>query len=75
MYQSRTKKIIDISQTTYSFREFDRDALEEYLKSGEWIGKAGACMVEGFCKPYIEEVRGYESTAMGLNIEVLKAFL
>jgi len=75
IYQSRARKIIDISQTTYSFREFDRDALEEYLKNGEWMGKAGACMVEGFCKPYIEEVRGYESTAMGLNIEVLKAFL
>ncbi|MBD3806311.1 MAG: septum formation inhibitor Maf, partial [Sulfuricurvum sp.] len=38
-------------------------------------GKAGACMVEGFCKPYIREVRGFESTAMGLSIEVLKPFL
>ncbi|EQB39589.1 hypothetical protein M947_06240 [Sulfurimonas hongkongensis] len=75
IYQSKYKKIIDISQTTYSFREFDRDDLEKYLKSGEWMGKAGACMVEGFCKAYIEEVRGFESTAMGLNIEVLKAFL
>jgi len=74
IYQSKAKKIIDISQTTYSFREFDRQDLEDYLKSGEWVGKAGACMVEGFCKNYIEEVRGFESTAMGLNIEVLKAF-
>ena len=75
LYQSQKKKIIDISQTTYSFREFDKDALERYLKSNEWMGKAGACMVEGFCKPYIREVRGYESTAMGLNVEILKAFL
>ena len=74
IYQSHKKKIIDISQTTYNFREFNRDDLERYLKSGEWMGKAGACMVEGFCKPYIKEVKGYESTAMGLNVEVLKAF-
>jgi len=74
IYQSKEKKLIDISQTTYHFKKFDRDDLEIYLKSGEWMGKAGACMVEGFCKPYIKEVRGYESTAMGLNIEVLKAF-
>jgi septum formation protein len=32
-------------------------------------------MVEGFCKPYIKNVYGYESTAMGLCVEKLKAYL
>jgi len=75
IYHSKSKKLIDISQTDYIFNEFDLDDLDSYLKSGQWQGKAGACMVEGFCKPYIKEVRGYESTAMGLNTEALKAFL
>ena len=75
IYQSTTKKIIDISQTDYIFDDFDLDDLDRYLDSGEWRGKAGACMVEGFCKPYIKEVRGFESTAMGLNTELLKRFL
>jgi len=74
IYHSKDKKIIDISQTDYLFNTFNLDDLEEYLQSGEWRGKAGACMVEGFCKPYIKEVRGYESTAMGLSVEVLKTF-
>jgi len=74
IYHSKSKKIIDISQTDYIFKPFNQDHLEEYLESGEWRGKAGACMVEGFCKSYIKEVRGYESTAMGLSVEVLKAF-
>ena len=74
IYQSPKKKIIDISQTDYLFAEFDQQDLERYLESGEWRGKAGACMVEGFCKPYIKEVRGFESTAMGLCVEVLKSF-
>ena len=74
IYQSSKKKIIDISQTDYLFAEFDQEDLERYLESGEWRGKAGACMVEGFCKPYIKEVRGFESTAMGLCVEVLKSF-
>ena len=74
IYHSKTKKIIDISQTDYLFETFDSEALEAYLESGEWRGKAGACMVEGFCKPYIKEVRGYESTAMGLSVEILLAF-
>jgi septum formation protein len=75
IYHSKDKKIIDISQTDYIFDEFKLDDLDSYLQSGEWRGKAGACMVEGFCKSYIKEVRGFESTAMGLNTEVLKAFI
>ena len=75
VYHSKRKKIIDISQTDYIFDAFERDAVEAYLESGEWRGKAGACMVEGFCKPYIKEVRGYESTAMGLCVEVLQNFI
>ena len=75
VYHSKEKKIIDISQTDYIFDDFDLDDLDRYLESGEWRGKAGACMVEGFCKRYIKEVRGYESTAMGLNTDLLKAFM
>ncbi len=75
IYHSKEKKLIDISQTDYIFKPFDMDDLENYLKSGEWRGKAGACMVEGFCKPYIKEVKGFESTAMGLSVEVLKRFI
>ena len=75
IYQSKKLKLIDISSTDYIFDDFNLDDLEVYLKSGDWQGKAGACMVEGFCKSYIKEVRGFESTAMGLNTQVLKRFL
>ncbi len=75
IYHSKEKKIIDISSTDYIFDSFDKKDLDDYLASDEWMGKAGACMVEGFCKKYIKEVKGFESTAMGLNTEVLKRFL
>lgn len=75
IYQSSSLKLIDISATHYRFAPFDVEHLETYLASGEWRGKAGACMVEGFCKEYIIDVRGYESTAMGLSVEVLKPFI
>jgi septum formation protein len=61
----------DISATYYRFTPFEQEDLEEYLQSGEWEGKAGGCMVEGFCKKYIVDVRGYESTARGLQMELL----
>jgi septum formation protein len=75
VFKSKKLEFIDLSSTDYIFDEFDRDSLEEYLKGDDWKGKAGACMVEGFCKDYIKEVRGYESTAMGLCIEKLLVFL
>ena len=75
IYEDTQKKIIDISSTNYIFEQFDKQDLERYLSSGEWRGKAGACMVEGFCKKYIKKVQGYQSTAMGLNTELLKAFI
>ncbi len=75
IFKSKKLEFIDLSSTDYLFSEFDKNALEEYLSGDEWRGKAGACMVEGFCKSYIKEVRGYESTAMGLCVEKLLPFL
>ena len=75
IYKSKEKELIDISITTYEFSEFDKKHMEEYLDSGECFGKAGAIMVEGFCKPYIKNVVGYESCAMGLCVEKLKSYL
>jgi septum formation protein len=71
VFKSKETYLFDVSQTTYQFNPFDKNEIEEYIKSGECFGKAGAIMVEGFCKPYIKEVKGYESTAMGLTVEKL----
>ncbi|SFV51788.1 Septum formation protein Maf [hydrothermal vent metagenome] len=73
----KSKKLLftDISATYYRFAFFDEDDLEIYLQSAEWQGKAGGCMVEGFCKKYIASVEGYESTAMGLQVETLLPWL
>lgn len=75
IYKSKEKELVDISITTYEFNEFDKKYMQEYLDSGECFGKAGAIMVEGFCKPYIKNVVGYESCAMGLCVEKLIPFL
>lgn len=70
-YKSKLLAFSDISATHYHFSKFDPEDLEAYLESALWQGKAGGCMVEGFCKKYIKSVDGYESTAMGLQVEVL----
>ena len=72
IYKDKQKEIQDLDKTSYIFAPFDEKDLLEYIQSGEWRGKAGACMVEGFCKKYIKDVRGRESTAMGLQVERLQ---
>jgi septum formation protein len=75
IFKSNESYIFDISKTIYQFSTFKKGAIDEYIKSGECMGKAGAIMVEGFCKPYIVNVDGYESTAMGLCVEKLLPFI
>jgi len=70
-YKTKTFYLSDVSATYYNFESFDPKKLDEYLESNLWDGKAGGCMVEGFCKKYIKSVHGNESTAMGLNVELL----
>ena len=70
-FRSKILLFTDVSATHYHFESFEEDDLEGYLESGLWQGKAGGCMVEGFCKKYIISVDGYESTAMGLQVEKL----
>jgi len=74
-YKTKEFYLSDVLATYYKFAPFDLKDLRDYLESGEWRGKAGGCMVEGFCKKYILEVNGYESTAMGLQVEVLLKWL
>jgi len=71
IYKDKERTIEDLDTTTYHFAPFDPEDLERYIASGEWRGKAGACMVEGFCKKYIQQVEGRESTAKGLQVERL----
>ena len=69
IFKSKESYLFDVSTTIYKFDKFNNEDLDNYINSGECMGKAGAIMVEGFCKPYIKSVDGYESTAMGLCVE------
>ena len=75
VYLSKELYLFDISSAAYCFSEFDKDHLDRYVSSQKCMGKAGAIMVEGFCKPYIKWMDGYESTAMGLCVEKLLPFV
>ncbi|MDR2153228.1 MAG: septum formation inhibitor Maf [Helicobacteraceae bacterium] len=75
VFHSRSKELIDVSQTRYRFAPFEEGDLESYLDSGDWRGKAGAIMVEGFAKPYIRYQKGSTNCALGLTIEAILPFI
>ena len=75
IFKSKSTYIFDTSKSTYYFDKFDENDMQNYLDSNLWVGKAGAIMVEGFCKPYIKRFEGYESTAMGLCVEKLLPYI
>ena len=74
-YKTKEFYMSDVSATYYNFETFEVKDLEAYLEGGLWQGKAGGCMVEGFYKKYIKSVQGFESTAMGLNVERLLGWI
>lgn len=64
-----------LSVATYEFSKFDDKDMNDYLSSNLWHGKAGAMAIESFNKKYILKSWGNKTTAMGLDIQNLKAFL
>lgn len=64
-----------LSVASYDFAPYPEHEIDLYIASGEYKGKAGAMMIEGFSGRYILAQHGDISTAMGLDLPLLKAFL
>ncbi len=54
---------------------FGDDALDEYVASGEWRGKAGAYAVQGIAAALVAEVRGSPTNVIGLPLAEVVAAL
>lgn len=75
IFLSEKFELFNVSFTEYKFAKFDEANLQNYLSGDLWQGKAGAMTIENFNKKYILSQNGETSTAMGLNVKILKAFL
>lgn len=75
IFVSREKIIENISISIFHFAKFPFEEIEKYIADGEYKGKAGAMMIEGFNKKFIIDQSGETYTAMGLNVEILKRYL
>lgn len=62
----REAQAVSTSQVT--FAEMDDAAIEAYLGTGEWDGKAGAYAIQGRAQAYIAHLSGSHSGVMGLPL-------
>ena len=75
LLKNSKQTIFSLSKTTLYFKKFDDNDLKNYVENDLYKDKAGAIMCEGFHKKYIIKQEGNLSTALGLDIQTLKAYL
>ena len=66
-------------ETAVRFKRLEPAEIEEYVKSGEWRGKAGGYAIQGLAAKYVAFVSGSYSNVVGLPLhetaQMLKAML
>lgn len=60
-----------VAVTEVTFRPFDDDLLDLYLRSGEWRDRAGAYAIQGLGSVLIEAISGDFSNVVGLPVGAL----
>jgi len=60
------------SESTFvTMRRMGDEEIEQYLASGEWIGKAGAYAIQETADRFVEGIEGSYSNVVGLPIELV----
>jgi septum formation protein len=57
---------VDHAETLVAFRELDDAAIERYVASGEWEGRAGAYAIQGLGGRLVERIDGDYLNVVGL---------
>lgn len=72
---STGRRLIRHDVTTLRVRPLTSSAIETYLDSGAWQGKAGAYGIQDQDDPFVERIEGSFSNVVGLPMELLAKML
>ena len=64
-----------VSKTSVRFSPLSTQEIEDYVKTGEPFGKAGAYAIQGYASRYVDEIDGCYFNVVGLPISVLYRML
>jgi len=68
---STGRRLIRYDQTLLRVRPLSASAIEAYLDTGAWKGKAGAYGIQDQDDPFVERIEGSFSNVVGLPLELL----
>lgn len=72
LYQGQL--INELVTTSLVFRNLAEHEIESYLLTNEWVGKSGACTLQGPSGPFVEHMTGSFTNVLGLPLtEILSA--
>lgn len=57
-----------VVKTAVTFKDVQKDELERYLDSNQWVGKAGSYAIQGRAKGFVKKIDGDTSNVVGLPI-------
>lgn len=69
------RRIICSDVTAVTMREMADAEIEEYVASGEWIGKAGAYAIQETADKFVTKIEGSWSNVVGLPMELLDSIV
>jgi septum formation protein len=57
-----------VAKTRVVFRAISKEELDEYMKNGDWRGKAGAYAIQGKAMMFIDKIEGCYYNVVGLPV-------
>ena len=69
------KKAVRVASTTVKFRPLTEQELEQYIATGEPVGKAGAYAIQGGASKFVEWVHGCYFNVVGLPVSLVYQML
>ncbi len=64
----KDKKKIKIIDTKIKFKKLHSDEIDQYLKTNEWVDKAGSYAIQGFAERFVVKINGSYSNVVGLPL-------
>jgi len=68
---SETQKIVDVATTRVHFAQLSAQEIEEYVRSGEPMDKAGAYAIQGRASKFIDRIEGCYFNVVGLPMALV----
>lgn len=69
------KIITELDTTKVEFKALSEKQIQDYIKTGEPMDKAGAYAIQGLASEFVESIQGSWSNVVGLPMELVKEII